>query len=74
MLVELIVSSNQSFSFAENPILREIFGYLNPSVSIQHANLSATAVRYKIIQEYNRHKQKVIEVLRGLPWSASYLI
>ncbi|KAG7423473.1 hypothetical protein Forpi1262_v014466 [Fusarium oxysporum f. sp. raphani] len=67
MLVELIVSSNQSFSFAENPILREIFGYLNPSVSIQHANLSATAVRYKIIQEYNRHKQKVIEVLRDSP-------
>ncbi|KAJ0127471.1 Uncharacterized protein HZ326_29430, partial [Fusarium oxysporum f. sp. albedinis] len=67
LLVELIVSSNQSFSFAENPILREIFGYLNPSVSIQHANLSATAVRYKIIQEYNRHKQKVIEVLRDSP-------
>ncbi|KAG7000052.1 hypothetical protein FocnCong_v013041 [Fusarium oxysporum f. sp. conglutinans] len=63
LLVELIVSSNQSFSFAENPILREIFDYLSPSVSIQHANLSARAVRYKIIQEYNRHKQTVIEVL-----------
>ncbi|KAL6405537.1 hAT family dimerization domain protein [Ilyonectria robusta] len=63
MLVELIVSSNQSFSFAENPILREIFDYLNPSVSIQRANLSATAVRYKIIQEYNRHKQTVIETV-----------
>ncbi|RYC76858.1 hypothetical protein BFJ63_vAg20267, partial [Fusarium oxysporum f. sp. narcissi] len=60
LLVELIVSSNQSFSFAENPILREIFDYLSPSVSIQHANLSARAVRYKIIQEYNRHKQTVI--------------
>ncbi|OBS17570.1 hypothetical protein FPOA_11975 [Fusarium poae] len=67
MLVELIVSSNQSFSFAENPILREIFDYLSPSVSIQHANLSARAVRYKIIQEYNRHKQTVIEVLRNSP-------
>ncbi|KAL6406038.1 restless-like transposase [Ilyonectria robusta] len=65
MLVELIVSSNQSFSFAENPILREIFDYLNLSVSIQCANLSARAVRYKIIQEYNRHKQKVVEVLRN---------
>ncbi|KAI8411233.1 hypothetical protein FOFC_07827 [Fusarium oxysporum] len=40
LLVELIVSSNQSFSFAENPILREIFDYLSPSVSIQHANLT----------------------------------
>ena len=67
MLVELIVSSNQSFSFTENPILREIFDYLSPSVSIQRANLSARAVRYKIIQEYNRHKQKVIEVLRNSP-------
>ncbi|KAF4472338.1 restless-like transposase [Fusarium albosuccineum] len=67
MLVELIVSSNQSFSFAENPILREIFDYLSPSVSIQRANLSARAVRYKIIQEYNRHKKKVIEVLRNSP-------
>ncbi|RKK93598.1 hypothetical protein BFJ70_g17727, partial [Fusarium oxysporum] len=67
LLVELIVSSNQSFSFAENPILREIFDYLSPSVSIQHANLSARAVRYKIIQEYNRHKQTVIEVLRNSP-------
>lgn len=65
MLVELIVSSNQSFSFVENPILREIFDYLSPSVSIQRANLSASAIRYKIIQEYNRHKQKVIEVLRN---------
>ena len=67
MLVELIVSSNQSFSFTENPILREIFDYLSPSVSIQRANLSARAIRYKIIQEYNRHKQKVIEVLRNSP-------
>ncbi|RKK15430.1 hypothetical protein BFJ67_g17957, partial [Fusarium oxysporum f. sp. cepae] len=32
-----------------------------------HANLSARAVRYKIIQEYNRHKQTVIEVLRNSP-------
>ncbi|RYC77441.1 hypothetical protein BFJ63_vAg19686, partial [Fusarium oxysporum f. sp. narcissi] len=67
MLVELIVSSNQSLSFAENPILQETFDYLNPSVSIQHANLTARAVRYKIIQEYGRHRQKVIEVLRNSP-------
>ncbi|OWT43020.1 restless-like transposase [Pochonia chlamydosporia 170] len=65
MLVELIVSSNQSFSFVENPVLREIFDYLSPSVSIQCANLSGSAIRYKIIQEYNRHKQRVIEVLRS---------
>jgi hypothetical protein len=65
MLVELIVSSNQSFSFVENPILREIFDYLSPSVSIQCANLSGSAIRYKIIQEYNRHQQTVIEVLRN---------
>ncbi|KAM5527209.1 hAT family dimerization domain protein [Fusarium oxysporum f. sp. phaseoli] len=67
MLVELIVSSNQSLSFAENPTLQEIFAYLNPSVSIQRANLTARAVRYKIIQEYDRHRQKVIEVLRNSP-------
>ncbi|KAF6524810.1 hypothetical protein HZS61_010605 [Fusarium oxysporum f. sp. conglutinans] len=67
MLVELIVTSNQSLSFAENPILQEIFDYLNPSVSIQRANLTARAVRYKIIQEYDRHRQKVIEVLRNSP-------
>ncbi|KAI8396539.1 hypothetical protein FOFC_21087 [Fusarium oxysporum] len=67
MLVELIVSNNQSLSFAENPILQEIFDYLNPSVSIQRANLTARAVRYKIIQEYDRHRQKVIEVLRDSP-------
>jgi hypothetical protein len=54
-------------SFAENPILQEIFDYLNPSVSIQRANLTARAVRYKIIQEYDRHRQKVIEVLRNSP-------
>ncbi|EGU86243.1 hypothetical protein FOXB_03239 [Fusarium oxysporum f. sp. conglutinans Fo5176] len=67
MLVELIVSNNQSLSFAENPILQEIFDYLNPSASIQRANLTARAVRYKIIQEYGRHRQKVIEVLRNSP-------
>ncbi|KAG6979451.1 hypothetical protein FOFC_17288 [Fusarium oxysporum] len=67
MLVELIVSSNQSLSFAENPTLQEIFDYLDPSVSIQRANLTARAVRYKIIQEYDRHRQKVIEALRNSP-------
>ncbi|PQK15635.1 hypothetical protein BB8028_0005g11470 [Beauveria bassiana] len=67
MLVELIVSSNQSFSFVENPILRDIFDYLSPSVSIQRANLSARAIRCKIIQQYNRHKKKVIDVLKNAP-------
>ncbi|KAL6406014.1 restless-like transposase [Ilyonectria robusta] len=65
MLVELIVSSNQSFSFAENPILREIVDYLNPSVSIQRANLSATAVRYKIIQE--DEKNRPCKIMIGVP-------
>ncbi|KAJ3455604.1 hypothetical protein MRS44_017086 [Fusarium solani] len=75
MLFDLIVSSNQSFPFAENPILREIFDYLNPSVSIQRANLSVRTVRYKVIQEYNHYKQKVIEVLRNSPGAIdSYLI
>lgn len=67
MLVELIVSSNQSFSFVENPNLRDIFDYLSPSVSIQRANLSARAIRCKIIQQYNRHKKKVIDVLKNAP-------
>ena len=67
MLVVLIVSNNQSLSFAENSILQEIIDYLDPSVPIQRANLTARAVRYKIIQEYDRHRQKVIEVLSNSP-------
>ena len=67
MLAELIVSSNQFFSFVENPILRDIFDSLSPSVSIQHANLSARAIQYKIIQQYKCHKRKVIHVLNNAP-------
>ncbi|KAG7001716.1 hypothetical protein FocnCong_v011310 [Fusarium oxysporum f. sp. conglutinans] len=65
MLVELIVSNNQSLSFAENPILQEIFDYLNPSVSIQRANLTARAVRYKIIQE--DEKNRPCKIMIGVP-------
>src|SRR6478752_3155499 len=40
LLMNWIVARNHSFSIAEENELREIFDYLNPSVSVRDANLT----------------------------------
>ncbi|SCV57419.1 uncharacterized protein FFB14_15153 [Fusarium fujikuroi] len=53
LLVEWIVESNLSFREPENKRLRAIFEYLNPFV--------------RAVAEFEKHKGKVIEVLRNAP-------
>ncbi|RYP57026.1 hypothetical protein DL770_010776 [Monosporascus sp. CRB-9-2] len=66
-LVALIVSSNLPFAFADNQLFRGILDYLNPSVAIKEACLSGPVIRYMIIQQYNLHRQKVVDILRNSP-------
>ncbi|KAG7000701.1 hypothetical protein FocnCong_v013464 [Fusarium oxysporum f. sp. conglutinans] len=62
-----IVARNHSFSIAEENELREIFDYLNPSVSVRDANLTHTTIKEKATSAFKQHKQKVVEVLRKAP-------
>lgn len=67
LLVEYIVGSNKPFTEAEDPRLRRIFDYLNPSVGIQRAAISAHTVRARIFAEFETHYQTIKEVLRRAP-------
>lgn len=65
LLVQYIVSSNRPFTEAENPILRQIFEYLNPAVSIQNAHLSGDTIRSKIISEFEKHSVAIATYLKN---------
>ncbi|KAL9572117.1 hypothetical protein ACKAV7_003834 [Fusarium commune] len=67
LLMNWIVARNHSFSIAEENELREIFDYLNPSVSVRDANLTHTTIKEKATSAFKQHKQKVVEVLRKAP-------
>ncbi|KJZ68664.1 hypothetical protein HIM_11949 [Hirsutella minnesotensis 3608] len=64
LLLEWIVEENHSFSVCEQKRLRHIFEYLNPLVKITDANISSTAIRQRVISAYEKHKSKVVEVLK----------
>ncbi|KAF5696196.1 restless-like transposase, partial [Fusarium mundagurra] len=61
LLMNWIVARNHSFSIAEENELREIFDYLNPSVSVRDANLTHTTIKEKATSAFKQHKQKVVE-------------
>lgn len=63
LLVQYIVSSNRPFTEAENPMLRQIFEYLNPAVTIQNAHLSGEAIRNKIVSEFEKHSGTIATFL-----------
>jgi hypothetical protein len=67
LLMNWIVARNYSFSIAEENELREIFDYLNPSVSVRDDNLTHTTIKDKVALAFKEHKQKVVEVLREAP-------
>lgn len=64
LVVEWVVESNLSFRAPENRRLRAIFEYLNPSVRLRDAHISGNTVRSRAIEAYNKHKEKVIDVLQ----------
>ncbi|KJZ69742.1 hypothetical protein HIM_10853 [Hirsutella minnesotensis 3608] len=67
LVVEWIVESNLSFREPENTRLRAIFEYLNPFVASADAHISHDTVRKRAVAEFEKHKGKVIEVLRRSP-------
>lgn len=73
-LMNWIVGRNHFFSIAEENELREIFDYMNPSVSICDANLIHTTIKDKVTSALKRHKQKSRCSARRLASSTSHLI
>ena len=65
LIVNWIVEANLPFSTAEHPALREVFDYLNNAVGITNANMTGPTVAKRIVEEYNRHKDTVIEKLKS---------
>lgn len=67
LVVEWIVEGNLSFREPENKRLRDIFEYLNPLVASADAHISHDTVRKRAVAEFEKHKEKVIEVLKNAP-------
>lgn len=67
LLIEWLIEENLPFSTIEHYGLRAIFEYLNPQVSIQDANLSRPSIRSRIIKEFYRHQNSVIQALKESP-------
>lgn len=67
LVMEWIVSNNLAFATVEHAELRAIFEYLNPSVGICDANLTADSIRSRVLSAYKEHKETVVEVLQQSP-------
>ncbi|KAM3561796.1 hypothetical protein ARSEF4850_003029 [Beauveria asiatica] len=67
LLMEWIVGNNLAFATVEHKELQAIFEYLNPSVRICGANLTADSIRSRVLSAYKEHKDKVVEVLQRSP-------
>lgn len=65
--MEWIVGNNLAFATVEHKELQAIFEYLNPSVRICGANLTADSIRSRVLSAYKEHKDKVVEVLQRSP-------
>ncbi|KAK8106569.1 reverse transcriptase [Apiospora kogelbergensis] len=67
LVVQWLVDANKPFTEAEDPNLRAVFDYLNPSVAKRKAHLVDTSVRRLIDQQYTKHKGEVIATLKRAP-------
>ncbi|EWZ28074.1 hypothetical protein FOZG_18208 [Fusarium oxysporum Fo47] len=67
LVAEWIVESNLSFREPENKRLRAIFEYLNHFVVSMDAHVGHDTVRKRAVAKFEKHKGKVIEVLRNAP-------
>ncbi|KID81776.1 transposase [Metarhizium guizhouense ARSEF 977] len=66
LVVEWIVESNLSFREPESRRLRTVFEYLNPFVASTDAHVGHDTVRKRAAAEFEKHKGRVIEVLRNV--------
>lgn len=64
-LVAWIVTHNVPFQITESPEFRDMIDDLNPSVLVQKALMTGTAVRNFIATEYEKHKATVKQVLQA---------
>ncbi|KAH7459074.1 hypothetical protein FOMA001_g20312 [Fusarium oxysporum f. sp. matthiolae] len=67
LVAEWIVESNLSFREPESKRLRAIFEYLDPFVVSTDAHVGHDTVRKRAVAEFEKHKGKVIELLRNAP-------
>ncbi|EXU97546.1 hypothetical protein X797_009455 [Metarhizium robertsii] len=67
LVVEWTVEGNLSFREPENKRLRTFFEYLNPFVASTDAHVGHDTIRKRAVAEFEKHKGKVIEVLRNAP-------
>lgn len=67
LLVNWIVESQLSFKQIEHPRLQQIFDYLNPAVKVTDAHITGKTIRKLAIQQFERHRATVQDVLRMSP-------
>ena len=67
LLINWIVESNLPFRTIEHPRLRELLMYLNPLVRDTNALITHPTARRMLVNEYNRHREAVIRLLRNSP-------
>jgi hypothetical protein len=67
LLIEFIITSNNSFNFVNNGPLRRFMEYLNPAVRIRRAIPTSRTIRTTIREQYHKHKKTVIDLLRESP-------
>jgi hypothetical protein len=67
LIVQWTVNTNRPFTDAEDPDLRAIFEYLNPSVALRKAHVTGDSIRNKIIAEYFKHRDTITSILRRCP-------
>ena len=67
LLVEWAITSNLNFESIEDDRLRAIFSYLNSSVEVQNALVSADTVRSRIASQFELHFEKVAATIRTSP-------
>jgi hypothetical protein len=67
LVVEWAVESNLSFREPENKRLRAIFEYFSHFIVSTDAHIGHDTVRKRAVAEFEKHKGKVIDVLRNAP-------
>jgi hypothetical protein len=67
LLINWIVESNLPFRTIEHPRLRELLMYLNPLVRDTNALITHPTARRMLVNEYNRHREAVVHLLRSSP-------
>ncbi|KAK8068837.1 restless-like transposase [Apiospora phragmitis] len=65
LLVEWIVNESLPFRLVDTPGFRALCSFLNPQIETQQAILSRNSIRSRIVTEFHRHHQRVIDYKIG---------